>query len=106
MAERVKLQSQNTALLLGAGYVAKAMMAPLREAGYHVIATNRSGADVSPADQTLKLNGKVNAKVQAAFETADLILTSIPPKGDPVKALTRLSPVSYTHLTLPTTPYV
>ena len=93
MPRRIKSQSQNkagqTALLLGAGYCAKAMITPLRVRGYDVLATTRS------PDKAVQLknlgvtpiiyNGNLNTALQKSLINADIILSSIPPNdtGDP-----------------------
>lgn len=89
MPRRIKSQTGKTALLLGAGYSAKAMISPLLARGYEVIATTRSpekaaqlkGLGVTP----LIYNGDFNTPMQKSLASAELILTSIPPQdnGDP-----------------------
>lgn len=92
MARRIKSQSQSgaaTALLLGAGYCAKAMIAPLLARGYEVLATTRSpekaAALKSRGVTPIIYNGDLNAAMVDALAKAELILTSIPPgdNGDP-----------------------
>ena len=92
MPRRIKSQldkNAGTALLLGAGYCAKAMIAPLLARGYDVQATTRSP---EKAAQLKKLgatpiiyNGTLNAAMRASLENAAIILSSIPPNdnGDP-----------------------
>jgi len=88
MPRRIKSQSC-PALLLGAGYSAKAMIAPLLARGYQVLATTRSPekADRLKALGATPLiyNGTINLAMQEALESADIILSSIPPNdnGDP-----------------------
>lgn len=93
MARRIKSQldkrAHKTALLLGAGYCAKAMIAPLLSRGYQVMATTRS-PEKAAALKTLGVtpiiyNGHLNAAMQASLAKADIILSSIPPNdnGDP-----------------------
>lgn len=100
MTDRIKSPSpkkgapQRTALLLGAGFVAKAMIAPLKAQNYHVIATNRDGQDVAGADQVVKFDGAVTPALTTAFETAYIILSSIPPKAGADPALSALSHLS------------
>ena len=52
-------------------------------------------------DNKLKINGKINQSPSKKIKIRDSISLEIP---EPKK--TSLKPVSYTHLTLPTTPYV
>lgn len=77
-------------LLLGFGYCAKAMLAPLRDAGFTIIATTRDAAQMD----TLKrmgiapvfFNGDMTQELRKAISQATHILSSIPPKHgvDPV----------------------
>jgi len=92
MPRRIKSQSHKSApkaLLLGAGYCAKAMIAPLRARGYDVLATTRSpekAADLKTRGVTpIIYNGHFNKALQESLNSADLILSSIPPhdNGDP-----------------------
>ena len=88
MPRRIKSQSQ-IALLLGAGYSAKAMIAPLLNRGLTVLATTRS------AEKAVQLknlgatpiiyNGQLNTAMREGLAKADIILSSIPPNdaGDP-----------------------
>lgn len=89
MSKRIKIQPSNppTALLLGAGYVARRFAPDLMARGYDIVATTRDGtSDIQPMPgrhvTTLAFNGEASAAVQHAFETADIILTSIPPTRD------------------------
>ena len=93
MARRIKSQlekrAQKTALLLGAGYCAKAMIAPLLGRGYEVLATTRSpekAATLTTLGVTPVIyNGNLNAAMLESLAKADIILSSIPPNdnGDP-----------------------
>ena len=88
MPRRIKSQSQ-TALLLGAGYSAKAMIAPLLDRGFTVLATTRSAEKAvqlkSLGATPIIYNGQFNSAMQQSLATADIIISSIPPndKGDP-----------------------
>jgi len=92
MPRRIKSQLDNragTALLLGAGYCAKAMIEPLLSRGYTVLATTRS-PDKAAQLKTLGVtpiiyNGHINTAMQQSLERADIIISSIPPNdnGDP-----------------------
>ena len=92
MPRRIKSQldkNAGTALLLGAGYCAKALIAPLLERGYTVRATTRSpekAAHLKSLGATpIIYNGNLNTAMQMSLAEADIILSSIPPsdKGDP-----------------------
>jgi len=99
MARRIKSQSHKgppAALLLGAGYCARAMIAPLLARGYDVFATTRSpekAAALKPLGVTPVIySGDLNAAMTDILDKAQLILTSIPPNdaGDPfINALPR-----------------
>ena len=88
MPRRIKSQSQ-IALLLGAGYSAKAMIAPLLDRGFTVLATTRSAEKAvqlkSLGATPIIYNGQFNSAMQQSLATADIIISSIPPndKGDP-----------------------
>ena len=92
MPRRIKSQldkEAGTALLLGAGYCAKAMVAPLLHQGYKVLATTRSpekAAQLKTLGVTAIIyNGRFNSALQESLASADIILCSIPPNdnGDP-----------------------
>ncbi|WP_199285714.1 antibiotic biosynthesis monooxygenase [Hellea balneolensis] len=92
MPRRIKSQSHNarpTALLLGAGYCAKAMITPLRKQGYEVLATTRNpekAARLKSLGVTpIIYNGLINEALKESLFGADIILSSIPPgdNGDP-----------------------
>ncbi len=92
MPRRIKSQldkNVGTALLLGAGYCAKAMIAPLLEQGYTVLATTRSPSNAAQLKNLgvtpIIYNGHLNAAMQESLADADIILSSIPPNdnGDP-----------------------
>ena len=85
MPRRIKSQSQ-IALLLGAGYTAKAMITPLLARGYNIFATTRSPEKAS-ALKTLGVtpiiyNGHLNVALQGSLGDAEIILSSIPPHDD------------------------
>ena len=89
MPRRIKSQLGKTALLLGAGYSAKAMIAPLLQRGFEVLATTRS-PEKAAALKTLGVtpivyNGDFNSAMEESLARADIILSSIPPSdnGDP-----------------------
>lgn len=95
MPRRIKSQS-HTALLLGAGYCAKAMISPLRKQGYEILATTRNpekAARLKSLGVTpIIYNGAMNAALRDSLSKANIILSSIPPNdnGDPfLKSLQR-----------------
>jgi len=106
MPRRIKSQLDNkakTALLLGAGYCAKAMIAPLLARGYNVLATTRSPEKATHLKSLgvtpIIYNGDLNAAMRESLATANIILSSIPPNdnGDPFlgglpKELAKLTP--------------
>ena len=89
MPRRIKSQLGKTALLLGAGYSAKAMINPLRARGYDVIATTRMPQKAEALRKMgvtpLLYDGDITAPLKECLAKADIILSSIPPseKGDP-----------------------
>ena len=89
MVTRIKTQLGKTALLLGAGYSAKSMIAPLLARGYDVIATTRSSEKAvhlkTLGATPLIYSGDFNRAMQESLAKAEIILTSIPPNdnGDP-----------------------
>ncbi len=91
MHSRVKLQqdaARETALILGAGFTARALIPHLIARGMHVIATTRSNApDLAALGvPVLKFEGEVSGDLRRAAANADYILSSIGPDngGDPV----------------------
>ena len=93
MARRIKSQSgsgaQKTALLLGAGYCARALIPHLLAQGYQVFATTRKTDDHAALKAMgcipLIFDGSLNPSLKAALSQADILLSSIPPdnRGDP-----------------------
>lgn len=106
MPRRIKSQldkTAGTALLLGAGYCAKALIAPLLDRGYIVLATTRSPDKAAQLEQLsvtpIIYKGQLNRSVKESLAEADIILSSIPPndEGDPFlndlpKAFAKLAP--------------
>ncbi len=88
MSGRVKLQ-QESALLLGAGFTARALIPHLLARGMAVTATTRSAApDLEKAGvQVLEFDGRMTSNaLKRAAQNADYILSSVGPgtDGDPV----------------------
>lgn len=94
MARSVKSQTGKSALLLGYGYVARALAPSLIAMGYEVTATRRAPQAASrPLEngsvRMLAFDGEPSKALIKAVEAADLILSSVPPSqnGDPVAGL-------------------
>jgi len=90
------INKPQSALLLGAGYVARALTPVLQNQGYDVTVTTRSGETSLNNVTCHQFHGDASPELKRAFETADLIVTSIPPSktgGDPaLQALRHLTP--------------
>jgi len=76
------INKPQSVLLLGAGYVAKHFAPSLLADGYEVTVTTRSGQTDIEAVTCLSFSGELSPTLKTAFETADIILTSIPPSKD------------------------
>ena len=95
MPRHIKTQSSSKgsqkpiALLLGAGYCARALIAQLQKRGYHIFATTRSLESATALNalgaQTLLYQGALSEGLFEVLEQAEIVLSSIPPtaKGDP-----------------------
>ena len=111
MARRIKTQQEKQALLLGAGYCARALIPHLSAAGYRVSATTRTDEDHALLQEMganpILFDGQINPALQMALSNADVILSSIPPDmhGDPflravgTKFLSRAAWVGYLSAT-------
>jgi len=89
------INKPQSALLLGAGYVARALTPVLRAQGWEVSVTTRSGQTNLRDVTCYAFHGAASPALQAAFSSADLILSSIPPlKSGAEPALSALA-----HLT-------
>lgn len=91
MVGTVKSQTGKTALLLGVGYTARALIRPLKRAGFDIVGTCRTEEKARALSGELGITmqtfeGHVDASLQKAMVDADLVLSSIPPTdaGDPV----------------------
>lgn len=87
MVRTVKSQTEKTALLLGVGYTAKALLSPLKAAGYSVIGTCRSAQKTTELSKRygidmLAFSGSPSSQLRDAFTQADVIVSSIPPADD------------------------
>ena len=91
MDSRVKRPSSNmasnmtskSALILGTGYTARKFIPHLQARGYAVTATRRSKPIDIDGVSEIAFSGALSAPLKSAFETADVILTSVPPFKDP-----------------------
>lgn len=93
MASRIKSQQEKaepkTAVLLGAGYSARALIPHLKVQGYKVIATTRTEAKAQTlwelGAQAILYKGFVTDPLAQILGRCDVILSSIPPnlEGDP-----------------------
>lgn len=90
------INKPQSVLLLGAGYVAKHLIPALIADGYNVTVTTRTGQTEIESVSCLSFDGVVSPALQRAFETSDIILSSIPPTKngtDPVlQALRHATP--------------
>ncbi len=82
-----------TALLLGTGYSARALIAPLHARGYRVIGTSREKTRAAETAAQLGIdvvvyNGGVEDELAHTLQQATMLLSSIPPHegGDPFMA--------------------
>ena len=89
------INKPQSALLLGAGYVARALAPQLIKDGWSVEVTTRSGQTKLQNVICHKFKGAASKALQSAFINADIIISSIPPAKDgPDPALSALG-----HLT-------
>ena len=95
------IKKPQSALLLGAGFVARALTPVLQKQGWNVSVTTRSGETNLSDVKCYQFHGAASPKLKTAFTTADLILSSIPPPKTPtlqtgtdpaLKAFSHLSP--------------
>lgn len=76
------INKPQSALLLGAGYVARALGPHLIADGWDVHVTTRSGETTLQNVICHKFSGTASADLQSAFVKADIIVSSIPPAKD------------------------
>ncbi len=90
------INKPQSALLLGAGYTARALAPYLIARGWNVHITTRSGETPLQSVTCHKFNGAASQELQSRFELADMILSSIPPGKDgqdpALKEFTHLQP--------------
>ena len=90
------INKPQSALLLGAGYVARALTPILQKRGWNVAVTTRSGQTALTGVSCYKFHGEASSELRGAFCSADLILSSIPPMKDgtdpALAALSHLTP--------------
>jgi len=81
-----------SALIIGAGYTARSLVPHLQARGYKVAATRRSKpVDIQGVEEVPFQEGTSKA-LRAAFETADIILNSVPPFKLPSKPPSQNAP--------------
>ena len=76
------INKPQSALLLGAGYVARALTPHLLKAGWEVQVTTRSGETPLHGVRCHKFDGSASTELRSAFLNADIIISSIPPAKD------------------------
>ena len=76
------IKKPQSALLLGAGYVARALTPVLQAEGWDVTVTTRSGHTTLSDVTCLKFHGNPSDELISAFNSADIIINSIPPLPD------------------------
>ena len=76
------INKPQSALLLGAGYVARALTPRLVAQGWTVDVTTRSGRTPLENVTCHKFNGEASSELQAKFIAADIIVSSVPPNRD------------------------
>ncbi len=79
MQNSVKRQSSKSALILGAGYTARRLIPLLQTRGYTISATKRTKSISLDNVTEITFNGTLCHALKTAFETADVILNSMPP---------------------------
>jgi len=77
------IKKPQSALLLGAGYVARALTPVLQNMGYDVSVTTRSGETNLKNVICHPFRGEASPELKTTFTSADLILSSIPPLKAP-----------------------
>lgn len=92
------IKKPQSALLLGAGYVARRLAPDLVQRGWDVTVTTRSGETPLRNVTCLPFHGPASEALKTAFVNADMILTSIPPMRDgsdpALDALAHLTPTA------------
>lgn len=76
------INKPQSALLLGAGFVARALAPHLLAEGWDVHVTTRSGVTKLQDVTCHKFDGPASADLQSVFIDADIIVSSIPPAKD------------------------
>ncbi|NNE58414.1 MAG: NAD(P)-binding domain-containing protein [Hellea sp.] len=88
MGRTVKSRTENsTALLLGLGYTARALVPVLKARGYDIIGTSRSAEKARALSAALgikiiEFSGFASAALKTAIAKADIIISSAPPADD------------------------
>lgn len=93
------INKPQSALLLGAGYTARALAPELVKRGWDVHVTTRSGETPLKNVTCHKFNGPASKPLQSIFTNADMIVSSIPPAKDgtdpALSALSHLTPKAH-----------
>lgn len=76
------INKPQSALLLGAGYVARALAPQLMDEGWTVHVTTRSGETELQNVTCHKFRGSASKALESVFINADIIVSSIPPEKD------------------------
>ena len=98
MPPRIKHQ-QGKIALLGAGYVAGAVIPALQDAGWEIIATTRDGRSDYDCE-TLRYDTAegLSGTLKTALEECTAIISSIPPKADFDPVVRDLKPLDLRHI--------
>ena len=87
MAASVKSQLDRSALLLGVGYTARALVGPLKSAGYKVAGTTRSAEKARLLGGKLGIpihpfSGQISDPLRRAMQSANIVISSIGPSDE------------------------
>ncbi|WP_427452482.1 SDR family oxidoreductase [Litorimonas sp. WD9-15] len=77
-----RINKPQSALLLGAGYTASHLAPALISRGYAVTVTTRDGQTDLDGVKCLAFDGEASDDLRKIFQSADMIVTSIPPHKD------------------------
>lgn len=83
MAGTVKRQSGKTALFLGTGYCARALVPYLRRAGYDIYGTSRTPENANSLNiKMLAFDGSISDELRRVLSHTQILLSSIPARDD------------------------
>lgn len=98
MPSRIKHQ-QGKIALLGAGYVARALIPVLKDAGWDIIATTRDGQNVDDCRTfTYDTHDGMSDGLKTALSTCTAIVSSIPPRTDSDPVVADLAKLGLSHV--------